>query len=261
MAWGGISMNVLIVDDEIFAINALISRIDWKSYGFEMPLTACSMAQAKSVFLSSPIELMLCDIEMPQGSGLELFEWVKAYYPKTECIFVTCHDEYSYLRAAMQLGSCDYILKPVDYGQLKETLCEVAKRLIHRENRVISPDIILKPLESHGTASSNPYISQIIEYIEEHLTEAIAIADIAEIVHLNPQHIMRLFKKEVGCPVLQYITAKRIALAVRYLSETNISVADVAILCGFDNYSYFIRIFKRFTNETPVAFRKTAKGK
>ena len=65
----------------------------------------------------------------------------------------------------------------------------------------------------------------------------------------------------MGCPILQYITAKRIALAVRYLEETNISVSDVAILCGFDNYSYFIRIFKRFTKETPVSYRKNAKNK
>lgn len=254
-------MNVLIVDDEVFAINALVNRIDWRGFGFEAPLTARSMAQAQAVFLSNPVAIMLCDIEMPQGSGLDLFEWVKAYYPKTECIFVTCHDEYSYLRAAMQLGSCDYILKPVDYDQLNQTLGEMVRRLAKRQNRVTPPKPELKPMDAPGSASSNPYVSQIIDYITEHLTEDIAIADIADVLHLNAQYIMRLFKKEVGCPVLQYITAKRIALAVRYLTETNISVADVAILCGFDNYSYFIRIFKRFTNETPVAFRKSAKSK
>ena len=79
-------------------------------------------------------------------------------------------------------------------------------------------------MDAEGSASSNPYVAQVIDYITEHLTEDIAIADIAEVLHLNAQYIMRLFKKEVGCPVLQYITAKRIALAVRYLTETNISV-------------------------------------
>ena len=103
-------MKVLIVDDEAYAVNALTNRIDWNGFGFGTPLSARSMAQAQSVFLNEKIDLLLCDIEMPQGSGLDLFEWVKAYYPRTECIFVTCHDEYSYLRAAMQLGSCDYIL-------------------------------------------------------------------------------------------------------------------------------------------------------
>lgn len=255
-------MQVLIVDDEAYAVEALIKRIDWSSFGFDATLSARSMAQAQAVFLETGVDLMLCDIEMPQGSGLELFEWVKSYYPRTECIFVTCHDEYSYLRAAMQLGSCDYILKPVDYDQLKETLAEVVKRLSCRQQAAALPQRqTIKLLESDTTTSTNPYVAQIIDFITEHLTEPIAIADIADILHLNPQYVMRIFKKEVGCPIIQYITAKRIALAVRYLEETSISVADVAILCGFDNYSYFIRIFKRFTNETPVAYRKKLKEK
>ena len=78
-------MKVLIVDDEVYAVNALINRVDWAGYGFDKPLSAHSMAQAQSVFLAVPVDLLLCDIEMPQGSGLDLFEWVKSYYPKTEC--------------------------------------------------------------------------------------------------------------------------------------------------------------------------------
>lgn len=253
-------MQVLIVDDEAYAVNALMKRIDWESFGFSAPMSARSMAQAQAVFLSQKIELLVCDIEMPQGSGLDLFEWVKSYYPRTECIFVTCHDEYSYLRAAMQLGSCDYILKPVDYAQLNETLGEVVKRLSSQnEVREVRERAVLKPIEAAASSSANPYIVQIISYITEHLIEPIAIADLAEVLHLNAQYVMRLFKKEVGCPIIQYITARRIALAVRYLEETNISVADIAVLCGFDNYSYFIRLFKRFTNETPVSFRKKSK--
>lgn len=89
-------MKLLIVDDEIRAVQALVKRVNWQEYDFEPPLAAYSMAQAQGVFQQQEIYLMLCDIEMPQGSGLELFEWVKTYYPLTECIFVTCHDEYSY---------------------------------------------------------------------------------------------------------------------------------------------------------------------
>ena len=153
------------------------------------------MAQAQSVFLNEKIDLLLCDIEMPQGSGLDLFEWVKAYYPQTECIFVTCHDEYSYLRSAMQLGSCDYILKPVDYDQLRETLREIVQRIARRERsaprqRIDNP----LPFRASAASSNNPYIASIIAYISAHLTEPIAIADLAEILHLNAQYVMRLFK-------------------------------------------------------------------
>lgn len=247
-------MQVLIVDDEVFAVNALVSRIEWSHYGFGTPLTSHSLAQAQAVFFTHDIALILCDIEMPQGSGLELFEWIKTYYPLTECIFVTCHDEYSYLRHAMQLGSCDYILKPVDYSELNETLSTVVTRIAARRNRQRAQDKTNVAMDS--IASSNPYVTQIIDYITEHLTEPIAVTYLAEILHLSPQHFMRLFKKEMGCSILQYITAKRIGLAVRYLEDKTLTVAEVAVRSGFDNYSYFTRIFKRFTNETPVEFRK-----
>ena len=128
-------MKLLIVDDEIRAVQALVKRVNWQEYDFEPPLAAYSMAQAQGVFQQQEIYLMLCDIEMPQGSGLELFEWVKTYYPLTECIFVTCHDEYSYLRSAMQLGSCDYLLKPINYTLLQEALKNVVERIQRRKDK------------------------------------------------------------------------------------------------------------------------------
>ena len=132
-------MKLLIVDDEIRAVQALVKRVNWQEYGFELPLAAYSKAQAQGVFQQQEIHLMLCDIEMPQGSGLELFEWVKTYYPLTECIFVTCHDEYSYLRSAMQLGSCDYLLKPINRAELTETLEKLKQRIRERRESESCP--------------------------------------------------------------------------------------------------------------------------
>ena len=98
-------MNIILIDDEAVALNALKRRMDWAKYGFEQVFTANSMPQAQQLFAQKRIEVMLCDIEMPWGSGLELFEWVKAHYPAVECVFITCHPEYEYMRKALQLGS------------------------------------------------------------------------------------------------------------------------------------------------------------
>lgn len=107
----------------------------------------------------------------------------------------------------MQLGSCDYILKPVDYNQLKETLKEIVQRIARREqaaSRQRNDDPM--PFHAPGTSSNNPYIASIIAYISVHLTEPIAIADLAEVLHLNPQYVMRLFKKRwdvQSCSILR----------------------------------------------------------
>lgn len=126
---------VLIVDDEPVAVRALRNRMKWSSYGYEKVLTANSMSEAQTFFEQEEIDLMLCDIEMPDGSGLELFEWVKSYFPYVECIYVTCHPKFDYIQKALRLGSFDYILKPVDYDELGRILENVNKRL--EEDKVI----------------------------------------------------------------------------------------------------------------------------
>ena len=130
-------MNIILIDDEAVALNALKRRMDWETYGFEQVFTANSMPQAQQLFSEQRIEVMLCDIEMPWGSGLELFEWVKAHYPAVECVFITCHPEYDYMRKALQLGSADYVLKPIDYAELDGILRALIQRLREKQTAAI----------------------------------------------------------------------------------------------------------------------------
>lgn len=72
---------------------------------------------------------MFCDIEMPQGSGLDLLAWVREYYPSTESVFLTCHADFHFAKQAIQLGSFDYLLKPVPIPELESVIVKViAKR-------------------------------------------------------------------------------------------------------------------------------------
>ncbi|MEG1753430.1 MAG: response regulator, partial [Christensenella sp.] len=107
-------MNLLIVDDEYFSVENMKTKLDWKALNFEQVFCAYSMAQAQEVFKAHIIDVLLCDIEMPKGSGLDLLEWVRAQNYCTVCIFLTCFSEFSYANKALQLESSDYLLKPVE---------------------------------------------------------------------------------------------------------------------------------------------------
>ena len=91
-------MNAILIDDETVALNALHRRVDWSKYGIREVFLADSMQSAQELFSGHPIDIMISDIEMPRGSGLDLYEWVKIYYPHVECIYVTCHPDFAYLR-------------------------------------------------------------------------------------------------------------------------------------------------------------------
>jgi CheY-like chemotaxis protein len=85
---GYADMNLLIVDDEVIAINAIMNTIDWDMLPLDQILTANSFQQAVQVFAEKPVDIVLCDIEMPQGNGLELIEWINRFYPLTIKYFI-----------------------------------------------------------------------------------------------------------------------------------------------------------------------------
>ncbi|MCH1624363.1 response regulator transcription factor [Ferdinandcohnia quinoae] len=114
--------NVLIVDDEIHSIRGVQAGVDWEKHQISSVYTAHSLSSAQEVFLNNKVDLLLCDIEMPKGSGLDLLKWVKENYTHTETVFLTCHSDFSYAKQALQLQSFNYLLKPVDYQELEEVI-------------------------------------------------------------------------------------------------------------------------------------------
>lgn len=121
--------DILIVDDEILTVEIIKSQFDWASLGIGKVFTAYSMKQACKVFTSHNIDIMICDIEMPQGTGLELLQWVKDNSFTTVIIFLTSHAKFVYCKRAIELGSMDYILKPVEYDKLKEAIQQAIERV------------------------------------------------------------------------------------------------------------------------------------
>jgi len=120
---------MLLVDDEIFSIKAMKSGVDWSELRIEEPLEALHVDQAMEIMTRHPVDLVVCDIEMPRKSGLELIKWIKEEHPDTETIMLTCHSEFSYAQKALQLGCIDYLLKPVEYDSLRSTVQKALEKI------------------------------------------------------------------------------------------------------------------------------------
>ncbi|MFC0212687.1 helix-turn-helix domain-containing protein [Paenibacillus chartarius] len=114
--------SALLVDDEIFAVKGMISGVDWERLGISDVYEAYHAAAAKDILLRAPVDVMICDIEMPDESGLELAAWVKAHKPDVVVLFLTCHADFSFAQKAIHLGSYEYLLKPVLYSELEHVL-------------------------------------------------------------------------------------------------------------------------------------------
>lgn len=112
--------NLLIVDDEIYAVKAIAEYIDWSDLGIDNVIVAYSASGAMKKFEENEhIDAAILDVEMPGMNGIELLEWIKINYPDTECIFYTGHEVFKYVQRAMELGCKNYLLKPINYDELK----------------------------------------------------------------------------------------------------------------------------------------------
>lgn len=126
-------MEILLVDDEIYTIRILQTAIDWKSHQVEQVWSALGVAKAREILQENQIDLVICDIEMPKESGLDLLRWIRENKYDTEIILLTCHTEFAYAKQALSLGAYDYCVKPINVEDIEKV---AVGALMHiQENR------------------------------------------------------------------------------------------------------------------------------
>jgi len=112
-------LNVLIVDDDRFVISALEQKIDWNSLGIQQIYSAYNIRKAKKIFNETTVHILISDIEMPQGSGLELLAWIRSEGLNVQTIFLTNFADFNYAQKAIELQSFEYYLKPIEFDKLE----------------------------------------------------------------------------------------------------------------------------------------------
>ena len=115
-------MNVLIIDDDITIVDAIESSVDWDRLMVEQVCKAYNIEDAKQILDRQEIELIISDIEMPQGSGLELLKWYREQELDGEFLLLTCHENFEYAANALKMQAAEYILKPFDAEVLEMAL-------------------------------------------------------------------------------------------------------------------------------------------
>ncbi len=242
-------MNLLLVDDEVATIQILKQAVDWKSIGIHHVFTAYNAAGAKNVFQEKEIDILICDIEMPQESGLDLIQWVQGLYPNIVNIILTGFADFNYARSAISLGVYRFLLKPIAFEELKQTVVEAITKL---ENEKLQGNTLQK---ESSAGNKKTAVEQVKEYLEKHYNEVITRNHIESLVHLNRDYINREFKVATGYSLMEYIQYYRILTAKKLLSETDDTVSEICIKIGYDSPAYFSKIFKKRAGITPMDYR------
>ena len=112
----------------------------------------------------------------------------------------------------------------------------------------------MKNLRKHSVCSKQ--IAQCLDYIYEHLHNRITVEEIADYLNMNPSYLSRLFKKEVGTSISDYIRKQKLETAKNMLVYSDYRPAEIASILAFPSQSYFTEIFHKYVGLTPTEYRK-----
>ena len=104
--------------------------------------------------------------------------------------------------------------------------------------------------------SGNRKFLELIKFVNANYSPDISAQSLAGKLNLNPCYFSQLFKKETGTTFVIYLTELRISRAKELMLKTDMSVNEIGEACGFHDYFYFIKIFKKFTGKAPTVFRQ-----
>ena len=104
-------------------------------------------------------------------------------------------------------------------------------------------------------------IYRVMEYIKSNFSRKVTLEDISSYVHLSPSHLSGLFRKETGQTISAYLSFVRIEKSKLLLSTTDTPIAQIGALCGFEDQSYFTRVFRQQTGLSPKKYRQSESDK
>ncbi len=97
---------------------------------------------------------------------------------------------------------------------------------------------------------------RVVDYIQANLAGSFTLSDLAELAQLSDFHFARMFKISFGCSPHQYVLSQRIEMARQLLSSHNMTLAEIALSCGFSSQQHLSQQFKQRVGITPAAFRR-----
>jgi AraC family transcriptional regulator len=164
-------------------------------------------------------------------------------------------------------GVRDELINQIGLSVLSEMMCPtaagrmfvetssllLAARLVHThsETGLIRPPLPLR----HGLDDGR--LRRVLAYIQEHLAEDIAVADLANVACLSIFHFTRAFAATMGVPPHRYVSRRRLESAKAMIAAGRASLGEIALDCRFSSQSSFTRAFRRATGMTPAEHRQT----
>lgn len=243
--------TVIVAEDEELLLNNLVQKIQKADPDFQIVGTAQTGDQALALVEKLQPDLIITDIRMPVMDGIALLTRVRSQFPYIRFIITSGFSDFEYAKKAITLKVSDYLLKPIDPDELKETL-----KKIKREFQIAQNDY--DAVFNTDTAAMTPaqIASVLKDFIIRNYNEDINLNLIADNMNYSPGYLTKIFCQAYDTTPTKYLINLRMHKAQQLLiNDPSLSVRQIGEICGYHDQGYFSRIFKKHTGKSPLDYR------
>ena len=187
-------IKIAIADDHQLFRNGLRALLQAEE-DFEVAGEAESKESLLHLLKQTCPDIVLLDISLPDGSGLDILSIVKKDYPHVKCIMLTMHEEIQYVKESLKKGAFGYLLKDSDEKELKEAIYAVSEGKRHFKNKI--SDLLLEDMS--GPENPSPILSEREIEIVKMVADGRITKEIAEKLYISVRtvetHRSRIMKK------------------------------------------------------------------
>jgi len=211
------------------------------------------------------------EYDVPDDSGLEALAEVKRHHPALPIVMLTERHAKTLANWAFRRCVWDYVVKPVSVRYLCRCLTSIDKAAppAERPGRQVltaagpmpslSGTSLSVPSLSGTSLAGKPYqgttLAPAVSYVAANYPEKLRLATAASLCDLSPFQFSRNFKKENGFTFRDFVVRVRIQRAAELMRQSAVSVTEAAFVVGFNDLSYFARMFRRQLGVSPSHYR------
>ena len=101
---------------------------------------------------------------------------------------------------------------------------------------------------------------KVLAYIDSHIAGSIRVAELCALIQRSEAHFSRAFKRTFGASPHAFVIQRRVQLAAQYMLQTEATLSDIALRCGFTDQAHLCKHFRQVTGETPAAWRRARRS-
>jgi YesN/AraC family two-component response regulator len=216
--------------------------------------------------LATSVDVICLDFDHPDIDGLQFAAATKMKFPSIPIVMLISEQSAEVVLWALRARIFDVLIKPVtaqEVLRITERLAPILAAKRKQSSRANIAGIGVLPAEVRFRTRNQEHhkLATVKDFIAKNYAQQIEEADVAQMCSMNAFRFSRVFRKAFGTTFRDYLADCRIKQAQRLLRNPDITITDVASIVGFNDPSYFARLFRKRVGVSPTSFQESLAGK